>query len=329
MSSAINVQVENGCQLATQSGSYVQVELEEIPFREWVNTEMSLDNPDFSFSRVLSPKLGRRFVGDELEKVRIAGMDFPSVCGITAAEESFVDWMNTKIQNNQSKTNALIVGLARRLRSFDEACDHSTTCYEALIGDTSDEKTWKIGEIVSCTIVTSDKYPGIRSEIWRNSKDLILSKVMVPEEDVKVLKAEHDAKILSVAGSRDLIYNVLNGRGGNLYEIFSDEESESINAIFKIANSSVSQKFQDLLKISFMIAHRVNPNWRMSESFELLASEVSKMIDFWAKEKNGGITPELVTGKPAPAPAPSDADAKIAEEEALNPSQKKDSNSLG
>jgi hypothetical protein len=326
---AIDVEVmndeENG--QMTRSVNHRQQPPEEahIPFRTWINEEIARDTPDFQMVGILSPVLGRRFTSKELEVVKIADMNFPQVKGLTAAEQNFSEWMETKIQNNQSRVAVYIVGLARKLRAYDETCHHESFSYSALVDHP--KKAYLKGDKLIATIVSNPEYEGITSSIWRK-KGEVLNVEIACGEQVEEIGERVETPPMSIAASKELIYTLLNNRGGDCYDIFVDQEGDSIQEIMKIANTTTSEGNQNILRATFMIAHRIDPGWSVGDTFQLLATEIEAIMKHWAKEKNGGVEPKPPTEDEPPAK--SEADEKTEEAElAMAGAEKKDSTSPG
>jgi hypothetical protein len=325
---AIDVEVmndQNGQMTRSANRRQQPPEEAHIPFRLWINEEIASDTPDFQMVGILSPTLGRRFISKELEVVTIADMNFPQVKGLTAAEQNFSEWMDTKIQNNQSRVAAYIVGLARKLRSYDETCHHESFVYTALVNHP--KKEYLKGDKLIVTTVTSPENEGITSTIWRK-KNNILNAEIVFGVHVDEIGERVETSPLSIAASKELIYALLNNRGGDCYDIFVDAEGESIQEIMKIANTTTSEGNQNILRATFMIAHRIDPDWSVGDTFQLLATEIEAIMKHWAKEKNGGVEPK----PPAEdePPAKSEADEKTEEAElAMAGAEKKGSTSPG
>jgi hypothetical protein len=318
---------------STATGRYV--EEFDMPFRTWVNQEVAKDTPDFQMSGILSPALGKRFASPELERLPIGDfLKIPKVSSLTAAEENFAEWMDTRIGNNRQKVTSFVTRLAKKLRAFDAGCIHKSFVHTVIKTakvpkDSKDKPAYKKGEKLTVTYVSLPEQPDIISEIWRkkNNTMTLLNEIVVGE-DVEEEGTEVElVPPLSIGKSKDLIYAMLSQRGGDCYDIFMDDEGEAVDEIMRIANTTTSEKNQDILKITFMLAHRVDPDWSIRDSYQLLSTERDLIMKLWRTEANGGVEPvEAKDSDEDDEPEPvSEAEEKLNEDMELMdiPSEKK------
>jgi hypothetical protein len=294
-----------------------QEELPPTPFRLWVNEEIAAANPDLPLKTLLTPTLGRRFRKDaesELEFVPIGGLSFPVVNGTSGAEDIFADWLNTKINNNSALVNTLVVGLCRSLRVYDEEL-------------WNEEQRLLLERIANAPqIAPAHQLPALTAgkelaEVDQPVDDGAAIDGVLPETTAEAPECVSAVPVynkLSVAKSRELVYDILNGQADEKYSLFAENNNEVCQQIIKIAGNSTNEKTQNLLRITFMISHRVDPEWSLADSLQLISTENKAILDFWAKEANGGVEPAPEPAEPEPKdPDKAEDDAKKKEGEDL------------
>jgi hypothetical protein len=108
------------------------------------------------------------------------------------------------------------------------------------------------------------------------------------------LRSEYPEDNLEYKASVSLVYDILNSKADEKYETFSDNHNFEILGLFKIANTATDTNTQNLLRATFMICQRIDPDWSLADSLQLTQDEIDEISLFWDTENNKGIVPEKV-----------------------------------
>lgn len=106
------------------------------------------------------------------------------------------------------------------------------------------------------------------------------------------LRAEYPDEKLEYKASVSLVYDILNSKAAEKFEVFADIHNLEILELYRLANTATDESTQNLLRATFMICQRVEPDWALADSLQLTQDEIDEIILFWETENNKGVPPE-------------------------------------
>ena len=131
---------------------------------------------------------------------------------------------------------------------------------------------------------------------------------------------------LAYKDSVTLVYNILNSKADEKYEPFADTHNQTIMDLFKLANTATDEGTQNLLRATFMITQRIDPDWSVADSLQLTQTEIDEISLFWDTENNKGVVPVKEVEPPKVEDKPEDEPAaESSEEEAQEEAKKEES----